>query len=83
MADPTELNGQITDAVTQAHVLTLGSAPSTALGQLYQSAAQALGIAAHNAVAGQQATALLAQAIVASLVRELSVKPPAPPITGL
>jgi hypothetical protein len=80
MADPTELNGQITDAVTQSHVMTAGSAPAVALGQLYQSAAQALGLATQNAVSGQQAAAVLAQSVLAALVQDLSTKPPPPPV---
>jgi hypothetical protein len=75
MADPTELNGQITDAVTQSHVMTVGSAPALALAQVYQSAAQALGLAAQNAVSGQQAAAVLAQSVLATLVQELSATP--------
>jgi hypothetical protein len=76
MAYPTELNGQITDAVTEASVMTTGSAPSQAMAQLYQSVAHAAGLAAQNAVAGQQTAATLAQSVLAALVQELSAAPP-------
>lgn len=38
-AFPTEVNGQVTDAVTQTNVKVLSAAPATAMGQLYQSIA--------------------------------------------
>ncbi|MEZ4400147.1 MAG: RebB family R body protein [Kofleriaceae bacterium] len=54
------VNPQITDAVTQTNVQILGSAPGTAMGNLYQATANALGNAAHNATAaGQNANTLL------------------------
>ena len=49
MAFPTSVNSQITDAVTQANVKVLADAPAMALGSLYQSMAQASGLAAQNA----------------------------------
>lgn len=36
MAFPTAVNGQITDAVTQANVKVIGEAPAMAMGNLYQ-----------------------------------------------
>lgn len=62
MATPTAVNTQITDAVTQANVKVLGDAPAMALGNLYQSTAQALANAAHNATAAQQNANVAAQA---------------------
>jgi len=62
MAFPTLVNGQITDAVTQANVKVLGDAPAIALGNLYQATAQALANAAHNATSAQQQAAITAQA---------------------
>ena len=53
MADPTLLNGQITDAVTQANLKVLGEAPAEALGTLYQTIAQAVGLSVQNAVSSQ------------------------------
>jgi Killing trait len=62
MAMDTMVNGQITDAVTQANVKVLGDAPAIAMGNLYQATAQALSNAAHNATFAQQQTNMIAQA---------------------
>ncbi|HTB79771.1 MAG TPA: RebB family R body protein [Opitutaceae bacterium] len=82
MADVTPVNGQITDAVTQANVKVLGDAPAMAMGSLFQATAQALANAAHNATAQQQNAASLAQAILsrsaANLLGSHPAKPPAP-----
>lgn len=71
MADPTLVNGQITDAVTQSNVKVLGDAPAMALGSLYQATAQAMGVAAQNAAAEQQASNTLANAVVTACVNSL------------
>jgi hypothetical protein len=68
MAFPTATNDQITDAVTQADVTVLGHAPAMALSMVYQSLAQAMGLAAQNAVAAQQSLAAVNQAATASAV---------------
>jgi hypothetical protein len=68
MAFPTAVNDQITDSVTQSGVTVLGDAPATALAMVYQSAAQAMGLAAQNAVAAQQSFAAISQAATASAV---------------
>ncbi len=47
----TIVNPQITDAVTQTNVQVLGTASANALGNLFQATAQAVSLAAHNAVA--------------------------------
>ena len=62
MAFPTSVNDQITDSVTQSNVQVLGDAPAVAMGNLFQSTAQALGNAAHNATTAQQQTNVMAQA---------------------
>ncbi|NJC45555.1 UNVERIFIED_ORG: hypothetical protein FHT06_002849 [Xanthomonas campestris] len=62
MAFPTAVNDQITDSVTQANLQVLGSAPSAAMGNLYQATAQALANAAHNATLAQQQMYVTAQA---------------------
>jgi Killing trait len=61
-AENTMLNGQITDAVTQVGVNVLGQASAIAMGSLYQSTAQALANAAHNATMAQQQMNIIAQA---------------------
>lgn len=81
MAFPTALNSQITDAVTQANVKVLGDAPAVALGSLYQTTAQALSNAAHNATANQQQMAITAQAATtAGVTRLLSLSGGAAPV---
>ena len=80
MALPTPVNGQITDAVTQANVQVLGGAPAQALASLYQVTAQALANAAHNATSAQQQAAIVAQAVTTRCVQSLLAdsKPVAP-----
>ena len=56
------VNGQITDAVTQANVKVLGDAPAQAMGSLYQMTGQSLGLAAENAVTAQQQANVVHQA---------------------
>jgi len=68
---PTLLNGQITDAVTQANVKVLGDAPAMALGNLYVATSQALSNAAHNATTAQQQAGITAQAATTSGVSTL------------
>lgn len=62
MALPTPVNGQITDAVTQANVKVLGDAPAMAMGSLYQALSHSTGILFENAVSSQQQLAIAAQA---------------------
>jgi len=65
MADPTLVNGQITDAVTQANVQVLADAPAQALATLYQVMAHSVGIGMQNATAAQQNGTTLGQAAAA------------------
>jgi hypothetical protein len=62
MADPSAVNSQITDAVTQANVKVLGEAPAIAMGNLYLATSQALSNAAHNATTSQQNNGVTSQA---------------------
>lgn len=62
MAEPTAVNDQITDSVTQTNTEVLGVAPATAMGNLYQSFSQALGLAALNSSSAQQQSSMSAQA---------------------
>jgi hypothetical protein len=62
MAEPTLVNGQITDAVTQANVKVLGDAPAMAMGAIYQAMAHSTGLMFENAVNAQQQLNTLAQA---------------------
>jgi TPP-dependent indolepyruvate ferredoxin oxidoreductase alpha subunit len=68
MAFPTSVNSQITDAISQSGVQVLAGAPAMAMGSLYQTVAQAAGIASQNAVAHQQAAQQVSSAIVARAI---------------
>ena len=48
------VNSQITDAITQSNTMIIGLAPAQSMGTLYQTTAQAVGVAVQNAVANQQ-----------------------------
>lgn len=63
MADPTLVNGQITDAVTQSNVKVLADAPAQALAMVYQTMGQAVGLGMQNATAAQQQMNTIAQAV--------------------
>ncbi|HEY1632851.1 MAG TPA: RebB family R body protein [Rhizomicrobium sp.] len=71
MALPTPVNGQITDAVTQSNVTALGSAPSAALANLTNAAAQAFGLMMENAVTIQQSMNMVAQAATAKQITSI------------
>jgi hypothetical protein len=62
MAFPTAVNSQITDSVTQANTKTIGESPAIAMGNLFQSASNALANAAFNATNAQQQFTITAQA---------------------
>lgn len=71
MADPTAVNSQITDAVTQSNVKVVPESPAMAIGTLYQTLAQSTGILIQNAVAAQQQQNALAQAAAAQGVMQI------------
>jgi Killing trait len=62
MAYPTEVNSQITDAVTQSIVEVLASAPAQATSTLYSAVSHSISLAMANAVAAQQNTNVIANA---------------------
>lgn len=55
MADPTLVNGQVTDSVTQTNLNVVAESPAQAMGALYQVSSHSMGMAMQNAVATQQA----------------------------
>lgn len=65
MAFPTSVNNQITDAVTQSSGEVLGLSSAVAMANLYQATAEALALAAHNAVLAQQQNNIIAQSVTA------------------
>ncbi len=71
MAYPTAVNNQITDAVTQSNGEVLAASSAVAMANLYQATAQALALAAHNAVLVQQQNNIIAQSVTAMGVATL------------
>ncbi|HEY2070339.1 MAG TPA: RebB family R body protein [Rhizomicrobium sp.] len=62
MADVTQVNGQITDAVTQENVAVIGGSPAQVMMSLSQAASQAFALMMQNATTAQQNGAMCAQA---------------------
>ena len=60
--EPTPVNSQITDAVTQVNVKVLAESPAMSLSNLYQTISQSLSLSAQNAVTSQQQTNIVHQA---------------------
>ncbi|MFA5925147.1 MAG: RebB family R body protein [Methylococcaceae bacterium] len=71
MANPTAVNGQITDSVTQSNVEVLASAPATAIAMLYEAVASSLGLASQNAVSNQQNVNALTQAVTTKCIEKI------------
>jgi hypothetical protein len=62
MAYNTDVNSQITDAVTQSNVNVLAQAPAMAMGSLFQTMAHSTGVLFENTISAQQQQNTLAQA---------------------
>jgi hypothetical protein len=77
MANTTLVNGQITDAVTQANVKVLGDAPGQAMATIYQVMAHSTGMGMQNAVAAQQQIGTLSAATTTQGVNLLFSMDPA------
>jgi len=71
MAEPTLVNGQITDSVTQAHHLSVGSAPGFAVASSLLAMAHAAGLNMLNASHDYQQWAILNQAATAQAANEV------------
>lgn len=71
MATPTQVNDQITDAVTQSNVKVVGEAPAMALGTIYQAMAHSTGILFQNGVAQQKQQNTLSQAAATQGVMQI------------
>lgn len=75
MAFPDSINDQITDAVSQSLLTTVGTAQQVAAGTQQQAFVHALGLAMHNAAARQRSGQELADALVsAGLARAKATK---------
>lgn len=83
MADPTLVNGQITDAVTQTNVTVLGNAASNAMATLYQVMAHSVGLSMQNAVAHQQRMNALSSGVTTQGVNLLYSQPTAADARGM
>lgn len=77
MANTTLVNGQVTDAVTQANVKVLGDAPGQAMATIYQVMAHTTGMGMQNAVTAQQQLSTLSQATTTQGVNLLFSMDPA------
>lgn len=62
MANPTPVNSQITDSVSQANVEVLGSSPAMSMGAMFQSLGHATGLLFENGTNAQQQLSIAAQA---------------------
>jgi len=74
MAEPTAVNGQITDSITQTNVEVLGNSPAMAMGSLFQASSNSLSIAFQNAVSNQQNLYALSSAVTTRCVDVLLSK---------
>jgi hypothetical protein len=82
MADPTLVNGQITDSVTQANVKVLADSPAHAVGMVYQVAGNVAGLSMQNAVSHQQSKSLIGTAVTTQGVNLLYCMPVAADARG-
>jgi hypothetical protein len=68
MADTTLVNGQITDAVTQANVKVLGEAPAQSMALVYQTMAHSISLAMENAQQAQGGLQQIGNAVTSSAI---------------
>jgi hypothetical protein len=71
MADPTAVNAQITDAVTQSNAPAVAQAPAVAVGTIYQAVAQSIGLTIENAAQYLQSMNTIANAALAAALVQL------------
>ncbi len=64
MANPTPVNNQITDAVTQTNPQVVKEAPAVVIGNLYQTLVHSTGLMFENSVSTQQQISTLSQAAI-------------------
>lgn len=70
-ATPLQVNGQVTDSVTQVNTSVVGETPAMAMGNVHMSTSQALGTAALNATTGNQQASITMQAATVQGVNSL------------
>lgn len=71
MADPTPVNGQITDSVTQAHHLSVGTSAAVAVASALQAMAHAAGLNMFKASHAYQQWTILNQAATTQAANEV------------
>jgi hypothetical protein len=71
VADKTDVNSQITDAVTQVNETVIGSSEALARAMADQVMAQTIGLALQNAVAQQQQLYILRNAVTTAATRAI------------
>jgi hypothetical protein len=67
----TEVNPQITDAVTQTNVKVLGESPAQALSVVYQTMAHSISLSMQNASTGQNQMQQIGTAIVSAACKAI------------
>lgn len=65
------LHPQVTDAVTTTNVQVTGEAPAMAMGSLYQTIGNSVGMAAANSVYAQQQTFITYQTSTTTAIKQL------------
>jgi ABC-type Fe2+-enterobactin transport system substrate-binding protein len=68
MADVTQVNGQITDAVTQTNVKVLAEAPAQSMALVYQAMAHSISLAMENAQQAQGGLQQIGNAVTSSAI---------------
>ena len=72
MADPTLVNGQITDAITQTNVKVLGEAPAQSMALVYQAMGFTAMISMQNSTNTQYSMQTVGAAATGSMVTVLT-----------
>lgn len=68
MAEPTPVNSQITDAVTQNNVKVVAEAPAQAMGLVYQTMAHSISLSMQNAQQAQGGLQQIGNAVTSSAI---------------
>ena len=79
MADPQQVNPQITDAVTQTNVKIVGESPWEALGVAYQALAHSTSLSMENAMqtqGGMQQVGNSATSVICTMLLKVEPKSP-------
>ncbi|HEY2068061.1 MAG TPA: RebB family R body protein [Rhizomicrobium sp.] len=72
MGNPTAVNAQVTDAVTQTNVKVVGEAPAEAIAAETQAMAHSIGLAMENATATQGGMQQINNAATGTLISQIT-----------